>query len=76
VIEHTVDPTTSRLHVLYEATARGAAEIYVPPIRFPNGPLVSCDGGVVKARLDGTTHVAKIHCGRTGRHIIEVTPAP
>ena len=76
VIEHTVDPTTSRLHVLYEATARGATEIYVPPLRFPNGALFTCDGSVVKARLDATSHVAKIRCGRTGRHIVEVTPAP
>jgi endoglycosylceramidase len=74
VIEHTVDPTTSGLHVLFEATARGPAEIYVPPLRFPNGAAVTCDGTVVKARVDETTHVTKVRCGRAGRHIIEVTP--
>ncbi len=75
VLEHTVDPTTSRLHVLWEATARGAAEIYVPPLRFPNGVVVTCDGSVVNARPDEKTHVVKMRCGRMGRHIVEVTPA-
>ena len=75
VLEHTVDPTTNRLHVLWEATTRAPAEIYVPPLRFPNGAVVTCDGSELKAQPDETTHVAKVRCGRTGRHIVEVTPA-
>jgi hypothetical protein len=75
VVEHTVDPTSSRLRVLWEGTARGAAEIYVPPLRFPNGAVVTCDGSVVNARPDEKTHVVTMRCGRTGRHIVEVAPA-
>ena len=75
VLEHTVDPTTSRLHVLFDATARGPAEIYVPPLRFPNGAAVTCDGTLVNVQPDEKTHVVTMRCGRTGRHVVEVTPA-
>jgi hypothetical protein len=70
-----VDPTTSALRVLWEAGARGPVEVYVPPRRFPNGAVVTCDGAIVDAVPDADTHVVRVRCGRVGRHVLEVRPA-
>ena len=75
VLEHTVDPATSRLRLHWEAGARGPVEVYVPPRRFPNGVVITCDGGIVDATPDTVTHVVRVRCGRIGRHVLEVLPA-
>jgi endoglycosylceramidase len=76
VLEHTVDRATNALRLRWEASARGPAEIYVPPRRFPAGATVTCDGTVVDATPDATSHVARVRCGgRKGEHEIRVVPA-
>jgi endoglycosylceramidase len=77
VIEHAVDPATSALRLRWQASARGPAEVYVPTRRFPNGAAVTCDGAAVAASPDPVSHVVRVRCGgRTGAHVIEVTPLP
>jgi endoglycosylceramidase len=76
VLEHTVDRTTSALRLRWRASARGPAEIYVPPRRFPTGATVTCDGAVVSDGPDATDHVVRVRCGgRKGEHEIRVVPA-
>jgi endoglycosylceramidase len=74
VLEHTVDPATSTLRVLWEGGARGPIEVYVPPRRFPNGAVVTCDGALVDAVPDAVGHVLRLRCGKVGRHVVEVRP--
>jgi endoglycosylceramidase len=75
VVEHTVDATTSALHLRWQASGRGFVEIYVPPRRFPNGATIMCDGAAVDTTPDAVAHVARFRCGTSGEHAVDVTPA-
>jgi endoglycosylceramidase len=76
VVEHTVDPTTSTLHVRWQASGRGLVEIYVSPRRFPNGATIACDGTTVDATPDPVSHVARLRCGgKSGEHVVDVVGA-
>jgi hypothetical protein len=75
VLEHTVDPTTSALHLRWQGSERGDVEIYVPPRRFPNGVAITCDGASVDATPDRLGHVVRFRCGESGEHTVEVAPA-
>jgi endoglycosylceramidase len=72
VLEHTVDPATSALRVHWEASGKGPLEVYVPPRRFPDGVVVTCDGAIVDATPDDVGHVLRVRCGKVGRHVLEV----
>jgi endoglycosylceramidase len=72
VLEHTVDPATSALHLRWRANGPGDVAIFVAPRRFPNGVAIACDGAAVDAAPDRVGHVVRFGCGESGEHTVDV----
>jgi endoglycosylceramidase len=77
VLEHAFDAAANTLTLRWTASARGPVEIFVSPRRYPHGATITCDGAPVDVTPGATDAVARFRCGgRTGEHLVEVTPVP
>jgi endoglycosylceramidase len=77
VVEHAFDAAANTLRLRWTASARGPVELFVPPRRYPHGAAVTCDGTPVDVAPDERDAVARFRCGgRTGEHVVEVSPVP
>jgi endoglycosylceramidase len=76
VLEHTVDRATGAFRLRWQASGRGPVEIYVPPRRFPDGAVITCDATAVDVVPGAIDHVARFRCGAPNvEHVVEVAPA-